>query len=181
MDTDSSNFELIEDEASEADRKGAVQDTSGDSKVVRFSVAKKSCLNAFFQNGMNGVGKKHASLIAQAARDTCLSTDQVKVNSIYMHIPLFHYIMLEFDYPQRWIKKKSYRRKHAKRPLNTGMFQKAASNAYTMMEEGERERLIDMATNKDEEVRHMTVKEIKRVGTKAFRRIQNEVCLIVLL
>ena len=57
--------------------------------------------------------------------------------------------MLEFDYPQQWIKKKSYRRKHAKRPLNTGMFQKAASNAYTMMEEGERERLIDMATNKD--------------------------------
>ena len=49
----SSDFELIEDEASEADRKGAVQDTSGDSKVVRFSVAKKSCLNAFFQNGMH--------------------------------------------------------------------------------------------------------------------------------
>ena len=47
VDTDSSDFELIEDEASEADRKGAVQDTSGDSKVVRFSVAKKSCLNSF--------------------------------------------------------------------------------------------------------------------------------------
>ena len=49
-------------------------------------------MNAFYVHGMTGVGKNHASLIAKAASDTQLTTDQVKVQkeekiivlSIYM-------------------------------------------------------------------------------------------------
>ena len=46
---------------------------------LRFSEAQKACLNALYMNGMTGVGKKHAALVAKAASDTQLTIDQVKV------------------------------------------------------------------------------------------------------
>ena len=45
----------------------------------KFSKAQVACLNSFFEQGMIGTSKENRSLIAQAAEDTCLTTDQVKV------------------------------------------------------------------------------------------------------
>ncbi len=46
---------------------------------ARFSEAQRACLNAYFCNGMAGVGKRYSSLIARASSDTQLTVDQVKV------------------------------------------------------------------------------------------------------
>ena len=75
---DSSIDSDVEDHSSGV---SANEDTSVRAKVTfkRFSEAQKACLKAYFQQGMQGTGKKHASLIHCAARDTHLSTDQIKV------------------------------------------------------------------------------------------------------
>ena len=52
----------------------------GKSRVVRFSEAQRACLNSYYRQGMVGVGKKEALLISKAAKDTHLSTNQVKVH-----------------------------------------------------------------------------------------------------
>ena len=51
-------------------------------KVIRFSKTQVSILNAYYQLGMTGVGKNHASLIAQAVRETKLTDQQVKVRKV---------------------------------------------------------------------------------------------------
>ena len=58
---------------------------------IRFSKAQKACLNAFYMNGMTGVGTKHADLIAKAASDTQLSIDQVKVQKAEIDCSCFSY------------------------------------------------------------------------------------------
>ena len=47
--------------------------------MIKFSKTQVSILNAYYQLGMTGVGKNHASLIAQAVRETKLTDQQVKV------------------------------------------------------------------------------------------------------
>ena len=54
-------------------------DTLSGKKKIRFSEAQKTCLNTFYLHGMTGIGKKHSVLIEQAARDTHLTTHQIKV------------------------------------------------------------------------------------------------------
>lgn len=54
----------------------------GKSRVVRFSEAQRACLNLYYHQGMVGVGKKEALLISKAAKDTHLSTNQVKVQEM---------------------------------------------------------------------------------------------------
>ena len=58
---------------------------------TRFSKAQKACLNAFYINGMTGVGAKHAALIAKAANDTQLTIDQVKVQKAEIDCNCFSY------------------------------------------------------------------------------------------
>lgn len=48
--------------------------------VVRFSAAQLSYLNTYYQNGMTGIAKRHSLLIQQAAKETQLTTNQVKVH-----------------------------------------------------------------------------------------------------
>ena len=61
------------------------EDVPAEPKSKTFSVAQRACLKSFFSNGMVGVGKRYSSLIEQAANDTHLAVDQVKVSS---HSPL---------------------------------------------------------------------------------------------
>ena len=49
-------------------------------KSKRFSLAQTMSLKAYYGNGMVGTGKKFDLLIAKAASDTLLTSDQVKVN-----------------------------------------------------------------------------------------------------
>ena len=58
---------------------------------IRFSKAQKACLNAFYMNGMTGVGTKHAALVAKAASDTQLTIDQVKVQKEEIGCSCFSY------------------------------------------------------------------------------------------
>ena len=58
---------------------------------IRFSKAQKVCLNAFYVNGMTGIGAKHAALVAKAASDTQLTVDQVKVQKEKIDFSCFSY------------------------------------------------------------------------------------------
>ena len=50
------------------------------SKAVRFSAEQLKCLDhAYISKEMTGTGKNHFHLISQAAKDTGLSPDQIKV------------------------------------------------------------------------------------------------------
>ena len=49
-------------------------------KSKRFSLAQTVSLKAYYGNGMVGTGKIFDLLIAKAASDTLLTSDQVKVN-----------------------------------------------------------------------------------------------------
>ena len=49
-------------------------------RAVRFSKAQKACLNAYYCQGMTGAAKENAHLIAQAVKDTHLTSSQVKVS-----------------------------------------------------------------------------------------------------
>ncbi len=48
-------------------------------KIHRFSLAQRAHLNSFYQTGMNSTSRSHAALVEQAAKDTGLTTEQVKV------------------------------------------------------------------------------------------------------
>ena len=59
---------------------------------------------------MSGSSKAVEPMIVEAARDTSLSAPQVKVRPVIVLIIYINCICC-----QRWIKKRSYRRKHAQR------------------------------------------------------------------
>lgn len=50
-----------------------------ESKSKKFSPVILASLNAFFENGMVGVGEQYSSVLRRAALDTNLSTAQIKV------------------------------------------------------------------------------------------------------
>lgn len=50
------------------------------SRVIRFSAAQRAYLNTYYQNGMTSVAKRYSLLISQAAKETKLSTSQIKVH-----------------------------------------------------------------------------------------------------
>lgn len=50
------------------------------SRSVRFSAAQVSYLNMYYKNGMTGVAKRYSLLIQQAAKETQLTSNQIKVN-----------------------------------------------------------------------------------------------------
>ncbi len=63
-----------EDSADDDDSQGN-QTPKDASKSKKFSPVALASLNAFFENGMVGVGENYISVIERAARDTKLSTD----------------------------------------------------------------------------------------------------------
>ncbi len=73
-----------EDSADYDDSQGnkTPKDASKSSKSKKFSPVALASLNAFFENGMVGVGENYISAIERAARDTKLSTDQIKVSDL---------------------------------------------------------------------------------------------------
>ena len=64
---------LSEDECSSA--------ASKRKQTVRFSAAQKTCLEAYYCQGMTRTAKEDSHVISNAARDTNLTTAQVKVSN----------------------------------------------------------------------------------------------------
>lgn len=50
------------------------------SRYLRFSAAQVFYLNMYYNNGMTGVAKRFSLLIQQAAKETQLTSNQIKVN-----------------------------------------------------------------------------------------------------
>ena len=50
------------------------------SRSLWFSAAQVSYLNMYYNNGMTGVAKRFSLLIQQAAKETQLTSNQIKVN-----------------------------------------------------------------------------------------------------
>lgn len=55
-----------------------------------------------------------------------------------------------------------------------GAFNKAASDEYKSLNKAEKERLLELASETAED-KPMKVKDVKRAGAKAFKKIQNQV------
>ena len=48
-------------------------------KVIRFTVAQKAFMNAYYKQGMTGTGKQYRHLVERAAADSGLTRVQVEV------------------------------------------------------------------------------------------------------
>ena len=59
-----------------------------------------------------------------------------------------------------------------------GAFNKAASDEYKSLNKAEKEQLLELA-GKTAEDKPMKVKDIKRAGAKAFKKIQNQVIILL--
>ena len=81
--SDRSDLSVSEENITSADEEECPQHVSWNvslkKKAVRFSEAQRACLNAYYVKGMSGTGKNMHPLICKAAKDTHLSTAQVKV------------------------------------------------------------------------------------------------------
>lgn len=94
----------------ESDDNELVASCSKPKKTRLFSEGQRCCLKAFYDSGMTGTGEQFKDLHLNCAKESGLSVLQVTVREYHRY-----YIDGYVHISQRWIKKKSYQQRHARR------------------------------------------------------------------